>query len=422
MTDTLAQKQLVTIKEASQWASNYLKREIKESNISYLIQYGKVLKHNGGNTTFVDIADLKKYYQSYHGNREINWKKQLGEDLNWALSFDHLREKDTTKHVHRLHPYKGKFIPQLVQYFIDEHTDKFKKDSYFKPGDIILDPFAGSGTTLVQANEMNIDAIGIDISQFNCMITNAKLQKYDFDSLVHEISKIKKALANYECDSHISAFETELLQALSKFNKTYFPSPDFKYQLQQNKINEDSYAHDKEILFSKIYEDLIKKYAIQLKQPKSDGFLDKWYCRTVRNEIDFAFDFIRNVKDSNNKKILAVILSRTIRSCRATTHSDLATLKQPQLTTYYCWKHKKICKPLYSIRYWFNRYANDTVKRLQQFNNLRKSSTQFAVFAADSRQADIVAEVKKRNNLLYEKLKTQKIKGIFYITTLCRSN
>jgi len=44
------------------------------------------------------------------------------------LSFDHLREVDTTKHVHRLHPYKGKFIPQLVQYFIDNHTD----DSIFK--------------------------------------------------------------------------------------------------------------------------------------------------------------------------------------------------------------------------------------------------------------------------------------------------
>lgn len=141
--------QLVTIKEASRWASEFLKREINESNISYLIQYGKLRKHNGGNSIFVDLDDLRDYYESHRGMREIVWKRRLGDDLNWVLSFDNLREKDTTKHVHRLHPYKGKFIPQLVEYFIDAHTDSFKKASYFKPGDIILDPFSGSGTTLV---------------------------------------------------------------------------------------------------------------------------------------------------------------------------------------------------------------------------------------------------------------------------------
>jgi len=35
-------KQQLTIKEASVWASDFLKREINESNISYLVQYGKV--------------------------------------------------------------------------------------------------------------------------------------------------------------------------------------------------------------------------------------------------------------------------------------------------------------------------------------------------------------------------------------------
>lgn len=71
----------------------------------------------------------------------------MGRDLNWKLSFDHLRERDTTKHVHRLHPYKGKFIPHLVEYFIDDHVDEFKEQTYFKKDYIILDPFAGSGIT-----------------------------------------------------------------------------------------------------------------------------------------------------------------------------------------------------------------------------------------------------------------------------------
>lgn len=108
------EKTLLTIREASRWATDFLRREITESNISYLMQYGKVKKHNGGSSVFVEVDDLKNYYDSYRSQREISWKNNLGSDLNWTLSFDHLREKDTTKHVHRLHPYKGKYIPQLV--------------------------------------------------------------------------------------------------------------------------------------------------------------------------------------------------------------------------------------------------------------------------------------------------------------------
>ena len=93
--------------------------------------------------------------------------------------------------------------------------------------------------------------------------------------------------------------------------------------------------------------------------------------KNTRDEIDFALKELKKVKDKKIKKILAIILSRTVRSCRATTHSDLATLKTPQLTTYYCFKHKKICKPLFSIKQRFSRYANDTIKRIKEFSKLK---------------------------------------------------
>jgi len=405
-------KTLLTIKEASQWASNFLKRDISETNISYLVQYGKVRKYNSNNSVLVDVNDLKKYYESYRGWREISWKKRLGNDLNWALSFDHLREKDTTKHVHRLHPYKGKFIPQLVQYFIDNHTDDFKRDVYFKAGDIILDPFSGSGTTLVQANEIGMHSIGIDISHFNCMITEAKLLDYDFVSLENEIRKIRQAIAGYETDSNITAFENELLAHMADFNNKYFPSPEFKYKVQRKQLNEEKYSAEKEKAFLKVYNDLVKKYGIELNHFSARNFLDKWYIKNVRKEIDFAFEQIKKIKDVKNKKILAVILSRTIRSCRATTHSDLATLKEPQVATYYCWKHKKICKPLFSIKIWFDRYATDTLYRLRTFAKL-KTNSYYAVIPADSRKVNILEELDRRNKNFYEILRKQKIRGIF---------
>ncbi len=403
---------LLTIKEASQWASGFLKRNVSESNISYLVQYGKVRKHNGGSSIFVDLNDLKRYYDSYRGKREVDWKKKLGNDLNWELSFDNLREKDTTKHVHRLHPYKGKFIPQLVEYFIDGHTDDFKTSAYFKTGDIILDPFSGSGTTLVQAIEMGMHSIGIDISRFNCMITETKLLDYDMVALEEEVKKITNVIANYEADSKITSFDRELFERLADFNNQYFPSPSFKYKALQGQINESRYAEEKEKEFLIIYNNLVQKYKIELNHSTGKTFLDKWYIKNVRKEIDFAFEQVRNIKDVKNKKIIAVILSRTIRSCRATTHSDLATLKEPQLTTYYCWKHKKICKPLFSIKSWFDRYAIDTVYRLKTFVKL-KTNSHITMPPADSRTVNILKEVERRNKKFHEILKKQKINGIF---------
>lgn len=407
-----AQAQHLTIREASIWASEFLKREVSESNISYLVQYGKVKKYNGGNFISVDLDDLKNYYLSYKGQRELSWKRVLGSDLNWKLSFDNLREKDTTKHVHRLHPYKGKFIPQLVEYFIDSHVDDFKKSVYFKAGDIILDPFAGSGTTLVQAKEMGIHAVGIDVSRFNCMISEVKLFNYNFDLLELDLKNIKEAMESYESDNKLKMFEKELIRRLFLFNNKFFPSPTYKYKSQRGQIDEGVYSAEREKQFLKIYKELVDKYKIELGAKSPKNFLDRWYMKSIRKEIDFAFDQLKKVKDIKNKEILAVILSRTIRSCRATTHSDLATLKEPQLTTYYCWKHKKICKPLFSIKSWFDRYAIDTIIRLKTFANL-KSNSYHAVIPADSSTVNIYKEVEKRNKKLYETLRKQKIKGIF---------
>lgn len=410
--DTAPSKQLVSLKKASNWATEFLKKDISVSNISYLVQYGKIKKHIDNGSLLVDVEELKKYYESYNGRRELIWKKRLGDDLNWALSFDHLREKDTTKHVHRLHPYKGKFIPQLVEYFIDDHTDGFKTKAFFKKGDIILDPFSGSGTALVQANELGIHSIGVDVSRFNCMITEVKLFNYDLDALAEEIRKIQKATTSFETDTNISEFEKELYSELQKFNYKYFPSPNFKRKVYQGEINEAKYAKEKAIFFLQIYDNLVEKYGVKLRQSKNETFLDKWYIQNVRKEIDFAFEQVKKVKDGKNKRILAVVLSRAIRSCRATTHSDLATLKEPQLTTYYCWKHKKICKPLFSIKYWFTRYANDTITRLREFQKL-KTDAHYLVISADSRTVNLENEIQNRHKGLFELFKKKKINGIF---------
>jgi hypothetical protein len=100
-------------------------------------------------------------------------------DLSWSEA--ELPERERTKHVHRLHPYHGKFIPQLVEALLDR---------YLEPGEHVLDPFAGSGTTLVQALESGLDATGVDIAAFNCLLMHVKTAPYDLAELGEELRDV----------------------------------------------------------------------------------------------------------------------------------------------------------------------------------------------------------------------------------------
>jgi len=403
---------LLSIKEASQWATEYLDKKVTVANISYLIQYGRIKKVDDNGSTQVLKEELAEYYRDQRKTRKKEWKEQLGEDLNWALSFDEYTESETTKHVHRLHPYKGKFIPQLVEYFLDDHTDKFKKEVYFKSGDIVYDPFSGSGTTLVQACELGIHAIGNDVSSFNTLISNCKVAKYDLTDVQYEIDKITKELKLFLTDHKTLEFEEKLLGELYQFNSKYFPVPEYKYKVKQKEINEKEYGVAKEKAFLPIFNRLVDEYDIKLRQNKEDSFLDKWFTQHIRDEIQFVFDKVKKIKNIRTKKIISVILSRTIRSCRATTHSDLATLLEPVTTTYYCSKHGKICKPLFSILKWWQTYSRDTIKRLIQFDQLRRN-TFHTCLTGDSRNIDLIEETKKINIDFSKLIEKQKIKGIF---------
>jgi DNA methylase len=99
-------------------------------------------------------------------------QEALYADIDLALSWSErdLPERERTKHVHRLHPYLGKFIPQLVEILLSR---------YSRPGAHILDPFAGSGTTLVQALESGLDATGVDVAAFNCLLMDVKTRTYN---------------------------------------------------------------------------------------------------------------------------------------------------------------------------------------------------------------------------------------------------
>ena len=68
-------------------------------------------------------------------------------------------------YTHGFYRYPAMFSPVFARECISQFT---------KPGDLILDPFAGGGTSLVEARALGRSAIGIDISQLAVFVSNAK--------------------------------------------------------------------------------------------------------------------------------------------------------------------------------------------------------------------------------------------------------
>jgi hypothetical protein len=99
-------------------------------------------------------------------------------DLELSWSEAELPERERTKHVHRLHPYLGKYVPQLVEVFLRR---------YARPGQLVWDPFVGSGTTLVEANAFGARAAGCDVSAFNCLLARVKTAEYEGEALLADV-------------------------------------------------------------------------------------------------------------------------------------------------------------------------------------------------------------------------------------------
>lgn len=88
-----------------------------------------------------------------------------------ASSMPVLRRQSTRYSAHGLHEYRGKFNPQVVR--------AIGNLLGIAPGDWVIDPFCGSGTTLLEAAHIGWNAAGIDLNPLGVFIANAKLTAFN---------------------------------------------------------------------------------------------------------------------------------------------------------------------------------------------------------------------------------------------------
>ena len=235
-------------------------------------------------------------------------------DLELSWSEDELPQYERTKHVHSLHPYLGKFIPQLVEVFLGR---------YFTPQDCVYDPFVGSGTTLVEANVFGAASIGCDISAFNCLLSRVKTASYS-----------------------LGALELGLKGALEESRR----SPEIAGE-------------------------------------EPSDWLRAWYSERALSEL-LAYRTALEKLEPPVSDVARVVLSRSARSARQTTHFDLDFPRTPQLKPYWCHKHSRTCRPVDEAMKFLRRYTLDTIRRLRDFSTIR-SDAEVAVLHDDSRGVDL---------------------------------
>ena len=76
--------------------------------------------------------------------------------------------KVTSHALHGLHPYKGKFYPQLARSLLNVCG--------VERGGLVIDPFAGCGTSVLEASLLGVRALGVDTNPLAVLVSQAKLQ------------------------------------------------------------------------------------------------------------------------------------------------------------------------------------------------------------------------------------------------------
>jgi hypothetical protein len=111
---------------------------------------------------------------------------QLSREAQAAL-IDAARDAQPVRGLtHGYYKYPARFSPVFARAAIE---------TFSKPGDLVLDPHVGGGTTLVEARASGREAVGVDISSLAEFVSNVKCTVYS-DAELHTLAGWSRRVAN----------------------------------------------------------------------------------------------------------------------------------------------------------------------------------------------------------------------------------
>ncbi|AWB43430.1 hypothetical protein DCC85_03795 [Paenibacillus sp. CAA11] len=183
-------------------------------------------------------------------------------------------------YTHSFFPYPAKFPAEPIRELILK---------YSSIGDVILDPFCGSGTVLVESMLNNRNAIGIELNPVSALVSKAKSNNYkeedllEVQSIINELIKIENNRDNWLTETLLSAdeiptyknidhwFKENMLHELTALRKTFI----FNYKYTNKCLEDLVWMAFLKIIVSVSNQDNDTRYAAVNKPELINGFAIK---------------------------------------------------------------------------------------------------------------------------------------------------
>lgn len=204
----------------------------------------------------VDIDKIKMltYFEYAVYQFGIIYTNQYIMENSFREKFKSGNRQVTRYSVHGIHEYKGKFNPQVVRALLNIlHVER---------GETILDPFCGSGTSLVESQYYGVNAVGTDINKLAVFISNTKIKALNINATDIDIAK-KYILKEYQ--NRITEFDVANFSESNRIEylKKWFPEDILNTIECLRIIIEDYQSVDIGDLFKVTISNILRDYSLQ---------------------------------------------------------------------------------------------------------------------------------------------------------------
>ena len=165
---------------------------------------------------------LRNYCPTISDLSEISFEIKYPKIKNPKKERDHswdFTTANTKEYTHCYHSYPAMMIPQVARKLID---------LYSKPGYILLDPFCGSGSALLEAKMKGLKSYGIDINPLALLIAKAKttiIEPSEIKKIHDRIVKRYKKITRQKTPDFYNInfwFKEDIIKNLARLRKAIF--------------------------------------------------------------------------------------------------------------------------------------------------------------------------------------------------------